>query len=246
MPLTLDEQAALDERFQALEDRNAKLERLIRSGKAFTNNPLALATDLDDLGSVKTHLDFEEPTLTPINPLADVVRLYAVDGSGATRLVTRNDNGVGTTRKLPMNVLSAPGISLSGGNVPGFTDASTTSLRMSMPVPPDWVSGTDITLKILVYKTGTGTETAVMKSWISSLADGETWSHNIESAQAINQSIPASSELHTISRTISSAELATGDVLHWLVNREGGSGSDTLNEVLWLRFGPWIEYTAFL
>jgi hypothetical protein len=80
MPLTPDEQLAIDERFQALEDRNAKLERLIRSGKAFTNNPLALATDLDDLGSVKTHLDFEEPQLTPIKPPADVLRLYAVNG----------------------------------------------------------------------------------------------------------------------------------------------------------------------
>ena len=80
MPLTPEEQAEFEERFQALEDRNAKLERLIRSGKAFTNNPLALATDLDDLGSVKTHLDFEEPTLTPATPPADVLRLYAVDG----------------------------------------------------------------------------------------------------------------------------------------------------------------------
>ncbi len=82
MPLTPDEQAEFEERFQALEDRNAKLERLIRSGRVFTNNPLALATDLDDLGSVKTHLDFEEPPLTPTVPPAGVSRLYAPEGGG--------------------------------------------------------------------------------------------------------------------------------------------------------------------
>ena len=82
MPLTPDEQAALDERFEALEDRNAKLERLIRSGKAFTSNPLALATDLDDLGSVKTHLDFEEAPLTPSNPQAEVGRVFGVGRTG--------------------------------------------------------------------------------------------------------------------------------------------------------------------
>lgn len=70
----------IEVRLKTLEDRNAKLEQLLRSGRAFTDNPLALATDLDDLGSVKTHLDFEEPPLTPIDPPADVLRLSALDG----------------------------------------------------------------------------------------------------------------------------------------------------------------------
>ncbi len=93
MPLTPDEQAEFEERFQALEDRNAKLERLIRSGRAFTNNPLALATDLDDLGSVKTHLDFEEPPLTPGTPPADVGRMYAADEDGKAKPYWVDDAG---------------------------------------------------------------------------------------------------------------------------------------------------------
>ena len=84
MVLTPEEQADIEERFEALEERNARLERLLRSGRAFTNNPLALATDLDDLGSVKTHLDFEEPPLTPLTPPADVLRLSALDGPNTT------------------------------------------------------------------------------------------------------------------------------------------------------------------
>ncbi len=75
----------IEERLRALENRNTKLEELLRSGRAFTDNPLALATDLDDLGSVKTHLDFEEPTLTPVTPPTDVLRLYAVEGSDTAR-----------------------------------------------------------------------------------------------------------------------------------------------------------------
>ncbi|KKN00089.1 hypothetical protein LCGC14_1141270 [marine sediment metagenome] len=93
MPLTPDEQEALDERFEALEDRNERLERLIRSGRAFTTNPLALATDLDDLGSVKTHLDFEEAPLTPIDPPADVIRMYAKEFSGLSTLFYKDDAG---------------------------------------------------------------------------------------------------------------------------------------------------------
>ncbi len=71
MPLAPEE---IEERLIALEER---LERRLRSNRSFTTNPLALATDLDDLGSVKTHLDFEEAPLTPTTPPAGVGRLYA-------------------------------------------------------------------------------------------------------------------------------------------------------------------------
>ncbi|KKL86187.1 hypothetical protein LCGC14_1947250 [marine sediment metagenome] len=94
MPLTSEEQAALDERFEALEDRNERLERLLRSGRAFTTNPLALVTDLDDLGSVKTHLDFEEPPLTPGDPQPEVLRVYARELSTETELVSRDSAGL--------------------------------------------------------------------------------------------------------------------------------------------------------
>lgn len=79
MPLTQEEIAG---RLKALEDRSAKLERSLREGRGFTANPLVLATDLDDLGSVKTSLEFEEPTLTPEVPPEGVSRLYAPQGGG--------------------------------------------------------------------------------------------------------------------------------------------------------------------
>ena len=82
MVLTPEEQAIIEERFEALEEKTARFERLLRSGRAFTNNPLSLATDLDDLGSVKTHLDFEEAPLTPVNPQAEVGRIFGVGRTG--------------------------------------------------------------------------------------------------------------------------------------------------------------------
>ncbi|KKM16881.1 hypothetical protein LCGC14_1681350 [marine sediment metagenome] len=100
MPLTPEEQAALEERFVALEERNAKLERLIRSGRAFTNNPLALATDLDDLGSVKTHLDFEEAPLTPVNPPAEVGRVSGVGRTGVSDTSLRYIDSSGVVSEL--------------------------------------------------------------------------------------------------------------------------------------------------
>ncbi len=93
MPLTPEQ---IEDRLKALEDRNAKLEELLRTGRAFTDNPLSLATDLDDLGSVKTHLDFEEPPLTPVNPQADVARVYAADDDGTTRLYHKDSDGLRT------------------------------------------------------------------------------------------------------------------------------------------------------
>ena len=244
MPLTPEEQAALDERFEALEDRNTKLERLIRSGKAFTTNPLALATDLDDLGSVKTHLDFEEAPLTPVNPPSDVLRLYALDVSGTTYFAVRDVNGLGRTRKLPMSF--AGEISPSGGHMAAFGDNSTHSILSSVPIPSDWVTDTDITLNIMLYKAGTGVEKAILRSWISSKSDTETESWNIESNFNVNIDMPASSELEQLTRTITGTGVSAGETIQWNIQRLGADGADTLGETLFLSYGPWMEYTALL
>jgi len=115
MPLTPEEQEEFEARFQALEDRNAKLERLLRSGRAFTNNPLALATDLDDLGSVKTHLDFEEAPLTPVNPPAEVGRISGVGRTGVNdtslRYIDKDGNISEVTHPPAVQTVSAGDLS---------------------------------------------------------------------------------------------------------------------------------------
>ena len=117
MPLTPDEQAVLDERFEALEDRNERLERLIRSGRAFTSNPLALATDLDDPGSAKTHLDFEEAPLTPVNPPAETGRLFGVGRTGVNdtrlRYIDKDGNISEVTHPPAVQTVSAGNLAIA-------------------------------------------------------------------------------------------------------------------------------------
>ncbi len=244
MVLTPEEQANIEERFERLEERNARLERLIRSGKAFTNNPLALATDLDDLGSVKTHLDFEEAPLTPVNPPADVIRVSALDVDGVTTLATRDENGLGRTRRAQMTV-NGPRPSVVAHQFE-LADGATQDIRGGIRVPIDWVSGTDIILYIWVAKDGTGSEQAVLRSFISSVSNAETFTFNIESNVDITQNIPASSEIEQIQRSIAGASIAAGDAINWVFRRVGGDGGDGLNESLFVRHGMWIEYTAYL
>ncbi len=114
MPLTPEE---LEERLLVLEKRNRRLERLLHSGRAFTNNPLAQATDLDDLGSVKTHLDFEEAPLTPVDPPTGVGRMSAAARTGLTDTSLRYVDASGVVSEVthpPMTrVYNSAGITIA-------------------------------------------------------------------------------------------------------------------------------------
>ena len=237
MPLTPEE---IEERLIALEEG---LKRRLRSSRAFTTNPLALATDLDDLGSVKTHLDFEEAPLTPVDPPADVLRIYVVDVGGVTSLATRDASGLGRARKMPMNV----GGTITGpANIVVFQDGVTThEFIASVPMPSDWVAGTDISVHALLYTNSVSTGLAILRSWVAAKVAGEVFAWNIENGVNADTTIPASAELKEITRTISSADISAGEQITWLIRRSGADVSDTVNADLFLQFGPWIEYTAF-
>ena len=239
MVLTPEEQTDIEERFERLEERNAKLERLIRSGKAFTSNPLALATDLDDLGSVKTHLDFEEPPLTPINPPADVLRVSAKDVSDTTGFALLDSAGVETvivarTRYMPLSVMM--------GQTSGrLADAVTNDWVGGVPVPVDWVAGTDIILHAHLFYKSSGA--ASMLSRIHVAGIGETSAkYNYENVSQFPSGIQ--DQLRDFSRTIAAASIAADDTIWWQGVRQGGAGADTVNNYVSLD-AVFIEYTAF-
>ena len=146
------------------------------------------------------------------------------------------------TRKMPMSILSTPSHG-ADANI-SFPDGSTTRLHSAAPVPSDWVSGTDLTLIVHVHKAGVNSETAVMLSYIAAQNASESFSYNIESAVSFSPSIPASDEIRTLERTIPGADVSAGEYIEWVLRRQGGSGSDTLNEVLFVD-SVWLEYTAF-
>ncbi len=256
MPLTPEEQEEFEARFQALEERNAKLDRLIRSGKAFTNNPLALATDLDDLGSVKTHLDFEEPTLTPINPPADVVRLYAVDASGATRLITRNAAGVGVTRYMWVSLFDwvvgtgtptqiAVGAWSVGTRVWSFPNSGVVDgiMGAKMALPADWVSGT-VEATAFVQGAASSTNNYNVQMHMSTLTPG-TDSINKAQDSSETKTIADSTVLTAITFSSGVLTVAAGDIIRLTFLRDSSHGDDTNVDALLLA-GVRLAYTAFL
>ena len=146
------------------------------------------------------------------------------------------------TRKMPMSILSTPSHG-ADANI-SFPDGSTTRLHSAAPVPSDWISGTDLTLIAHVHKAGASVEVAVMLSYIAAQSTGEAFSYNIESAVGFNPNIPASNVVITMERTITGTDVSAGEYIEWVLRRQGNSGADTLNEVLYID-SVWLEYTAF-
>lgn len=97
MPDETEKLTELEERLLTLEEQVQRLRRRVNQRKGLTDNPLSLDTDLDDLGAVKTYLEFEEAPLVPGVPLIDALRLYVKDIGGVTLLVFQNSEGVETT-----------------------------------------------------------------------------------------------------------------------------------------------------
>ncbi len=182
----------------------------------------------------------------------DLKELAKIRGSGnpfedlTTQLALENGATISArARKMPMSFSRSSNPTAVDGSLMELLDGATHEVKATAPVPSDWVLGTDITLHLLVFKSGTGAELAVLRSWISSQSDGETWAWNIESDVDINATIPASNELHEITRTITASGISVGEQISWMFRREGADGSDVLSESLLMRHGPWLEYTAF-
>ena len=87
-----------------LQEKQTELENRLReltnpakkTTPSFSRNALAQATDLRDIGDVKTFLDFEIPTLTPGAPPVNVLRFYAATGISAARLAMKDEDGIVT------------------------------------------------------------------------------------------------------------------------------------------------------
>ncbi len=253
MVLTPEEQASIEERFEALEERNARLERLLRSGKAFTNNPLALATDLDDLGSVKTHLDFEEAPLTPVDPLADVLRMSAVDVSGTTGLRLTDSASVDTTivARTRSAVISltgfeahtgSPTVSVGTNTLFWTFDADINEVIITQfVVPEDYVSGGAIRL----YYTMASATSGVVR-WSARVAakkEGESIG-TAGSTDIVNDTVQGTAINVGVLDITTSETLAAGDVLNIRVGRSGAEGADTATGNAHLH-AVTLRYTAF-
>lgn len=210
MVLTPEEQASIEERFEALERRNARLERLIRSGKAFTANPLALATDLDDLGSVKTHLDFEEAPLTPVDPPVDVGRLYieARSGVGADSVMRYIGTG-GAKSELthPPAVYARRTINQT------ISTASWTAMALN---------GSELFDTDSLHSTSTNNERLTVNSalGIYSIDGWVSWAVNATGRRAIRVLLNGSASLRQITDIATDATIGNDQGIHLYYNLE--------------------------
>ncbi len=249
MPLTPEE---IEERLIVLEEG---LKRRLRSSRAFTTNPLALATDLDDLGSVKTHLDFEEAPLTPVDPPEDVLRVSAVDVSGVTGLRLTDSASTDTTivaRTRTLNISlgaftvhtgSPLHTQVANTSVWAFDDTvAQESITAAIVVPEDYVSGDTVRLH---YYMASATSGAV--SWNVygySREEGENYA-NPGTAFTVNDTVQGTAaNLGIVDFSLSTIAISAGDNLRIRVRRSGANGSDTAAGDAYL-VGVAFVYTAF-
>lgn len=164
---------------------------------------------------------------------------WTIYDSKGRAIIVRGSSVV--THRVPMNVV---GEETADDNLIRFIDGVTDRFAASTPVPSDWVVGTDITVNCLLYIGGASGGTAVMRSSISSKSDAETQNNNVEDNINIDNTFPGLSVLQILTRTITASDISAGEQMEWIVERLGGDGGDTLTETLFMRHGPWIEYTA--
>lgn len=168
-----------------------------------------------------------------VNPFEDI----------AIQLALENGHTVSArTRRL---VMSNRGMNSSSGSGMDFPDALTSNDIFHVPVPSDWVVGTDTTVNVMLFQNATGgSPTAVLNSFIGVEKDGDTFSdvnieNNVGIATTFTQNI-----VKVISRTISGGDIEAADKIQWRIERVGGHVSDDVNAPLRFR-SAWIEYTAF-
>lgn len=196
------------------------------------------------IGGNDEHAGYSEYTeiAAPANPAANKMRAYAKDVGGVTGLAFKDSAGVETvlvarTRRMPMTTTRLITDRLR------WPDGSTQKIIFAVRMPTDWVVGTDVTLNVSMRPRANGT--AVMRSYITAWATGETEiENNIENGANINFA-GTNDVIVTTTRTIAAAGLQASDAIYWQVDRLGGDGGDTMGGNLDAYYGAWLEYTAF-
>ena len=124
-----------------------------------------------------------------------------------------------------------------------FDDGAVDTAAFGVRVPADWVEGTDLTLNLPIFTSGTGN--LEFDSLITSHSDGETESlGNIESVTAQIEAVSAN-VIETISRTITGTSISPDEMLRWAFTRDSVSANDTVGAAVDAFYGAYVEYTAF-
>ncbi len=233
MVLTPEEQASIEERFENLERRNTRLERLIRSGKAFTQNPLSLATDLDDIGSVKTFLEFEEQSADPADtPLPTIGRLYAKEDVSGSKPYWQSDSG-------DVYVLTRPEtIVLKTSNETATSDTTLSDdaeLLFAIGASETWVfeffiiwrAHVDGDIKFTVTVPSGAAGDWVLSAQTGTAGDNPTYRGNVAFGTQISQIVDSTNQKRGayIWGTVRNSTTAGNITLQWAQNSSSGTGT---------------------
>lgn len=139
---------------------------------------------------------------------------------------------------------------VAGGNAPSvrLDKGNASWVKYSLPVPDDWVAGTDMTVTWKWSPEDNGTGDVDFDMVYASIDDGETLqagSYTDAIGGAVFETVNLNTELdvYSTSATIPAAALAAGDMLHFSVGRTPGDAGDTYNAHLNLHM-VMIEYTG--
>ena len=191
-------------------------------------------SEADDLSRLKRQVDLLERALRGRHSNAMLTDIMEME-NGHTQW--------SRIRVMPMVQVAEPG----DLNVPGFSDTVTELIRWTVPVPTDWVQGTDMTVNSWLYQTGTaGSPVCVLQSYLGSwkLTENPTTA-NIDNAASANTTL-TQNELTLVSRTILGSQAEANDQIEWVLERVGGDVADTVNASVQVKFGAWLSYIAFM
>ncbi|OHD26289.1 MAG: hypothetical protein A2064_12005 [Spirochaetes bacterium GWB1_66_5] len=127
-----------------------------------------------------------------------------------------------------------------------FPDTNNSTYRGGLRVPVDWVSGTDIVLKMYFVNIDVaGAVVGSFRSWIAAWSNAEDVTAGINNIESnVNVDTTVTRYIMTgITRTIAAAGIVAADNINWTIQRQPANAADDCTGTIYLQ-GAWAEYTA--
>ena len=188
---------------------------------------------------------------------ANNLDIYAKDVGGVTALAFVDAAGVETTflartRIIPITLTDVAAVALPDVDIHGsfsadphldMGDGGTTTLKQwaGVPVPADYVAGTQMTLKIM-WSNGSNAGTVNLTRLVRGYGDGASAATTyVNNASSV--AVPGTANtMGVISLALSTANPTAGDIMFVSLVRAGAADSNNGTVVIW---GVWLEYSAF-
>jgi hypothetical protein len=191
-----------------------------------------------DVGMPAT-IDYDGMPLPLVTRIFGIPALAYYDG---TYFVCRARTGANVAKRInaSLSPLATTNIGEYWGGLYVLLDAVNNSIEGSVPVPTDWVSGTDIIIELWLVAKASGN--MYFRYYLRSRADagsGINWDvDTADQTLALTQDV-----LKNLQLTLAAANITAGELLEFRLRRYGEHASDTVNADVMVR-GASVSYTA--